>query len=555
MAEVLTMQVNSNIGKVAKETKDWAKSLDEVNEQVTIQNKVINDLERDLIKLKQQQDAIPKGAFFAGMGDLNKKIKETSNELKLEKIALKDLTNQQKEATQQVKKYNKAQKEQEDAVKGTIGNFQVFGVSINGIRKSLGQVIPLIRLMFKSIKVGLLSTGIGALLVAFGSLITFIRGSKEGMDRFNVVISKVSAIFKVLKDRVSNIGKALLGVFDNGLINTLKTIRNQFLGVGDEMKREVKIAGELTLAMQKLRDAENEFIVQKAATRKEIEKARLLAEDETKSAQERLVALRRALDLEIETSNKEVEMAKERKRIFEQDMIQSKHKEEDEKKLAELTADIDRKEISSLRLRKRVMTEVNEMQNKIDQERKDRHEDLIEMTEKETEVTHGLMLANNEYFENLMKTSNAGASVVLANTNQQLEAAQTFAGGVSKLANENKALAGAEALISTYLAVQRTMSDASIPTTALRFITAAGVLSSGLANVRSIFSTNVGTGGGGGGSIPAATSQTPSPQMLGGAFSLSGDTQQPEPLKAFVVTDEMTNSQNQLANIRRRATI
>ena len=134
-------------------------------------------------------------------------------------------------------------------------------------------------------------------------------------------------------------------------------------------------------------------------------------------------------------------MAKERKRIFEQEMIQSKHKEEDERKLAELTADIDRKEISSLRLRKRVMTEVNEMQNKIDQERKDRHEDLIEMTEKETEVTHGLMLANNEYFENLMKTSNAGTSVVLANTNQQLEAAQTFAGGVSKLANDNKALA------------------------------------------------------------------------------------------------------------------
>ena len=555
MAEVLTMQVNSNIGKVAKETKDWAKSLDEVNEQVTIQNKVINDLEKDLIKLKQQQDAIPKGAFFAGMGDLNKKIKETSNELKLEKLALKDLTNQQKEATQQVKKYNKAQKEQEDAVKGTIGNFQVFGVSINGIRKSLGQVIPLIRLMFKSITAGLLSTGIGALLVAFGSLVTFIRSSKEGMDTFNVVLSKVSAIFKVLRDRVANIGKALLGVFDNGLINTLKTIRNQFLGVGDEMQREVKIAGELTLAMQKLRDAENEFIVTKAATRKEIEKARLLAEDETKSAQERLVALRRALDLEIETSNKEVEMAKERKRIFEEDMKTAKNKEEAERKLAELTADIDRKEISSLRLRKRVMTEVNEMQNKIDQERKDRHEDLIDTSKEEIKVVNELIQANHEYFENLIKNSNAGTTVVLANTNQQLEAAQTFAGGVSKLANENKALAGAEALISTYLAVQRTMSDPSIPTTALRFITAAGVLSSGLANVRSIFSTNVGTGGGGGGSIPAATSQTPSPQMLGGAFSLSGDTQQPEPLKAFVVTDEMTNSQNQLANIRRRATI
>ena len=59
-----------------------------------------------------------------------------------------------------------------------------------------------------------------------------------------------------------------------------------------------------------------------------------------------------------------------------------------------------------------------------------------------------------------------------------------------------------------------------------------------------------GGGGGGGGSAPA----TPAPQMMSGAFELSGGIK-PEPVKAFVVTDEMTNSQDQLANIRRRATI
>jgi hypothetical protein len=48
--------------------------------------------------------------------------------------------------------------------------------------------------------------------------------------------------------------------------------------------------------------------------------------------------------------------------------------------------------------------------------------------------------------------------------------------------------------------------------------------------------------------------QGPSPQMMSGAFELGGGIK-PEPMKAFVVTDEMTNSQNQLANIRRRATI
>ena len=58
-------------------------------------------------------------------------------------------------------------------------------------------------------------------------------------------------------------------------------------------------------------------------------------------------------------------------------------------------------------------------------------------------------------------------------------------------------------------------------------------------------------GGGGGVSAPA---QAPAPQMMSGAFELSGGVA-PEPTRAYVVTDEMTNSQNQLANIRRRATI
>ena len=58
------------------------------------------------------------------------------------------------------------------------------------------------------------------------------------------------------------------------------------------------------------------------------------------------------------------------------------------------------------------------------------------------------------------------------------------------------------------------------------------------------------SGGGGGGAAPAA----PAPQMMSGSFDLSSGVA-PEATRAYVVTDEMTNSQNQLANIRRRATI
>ena len=84
----------------------------------------------------------------------------------------------------------------------------------------------------------------------------------------------------------------------------------------------------------------------------------------------------------------------------------------------------------------------------------------------------------------------------------------------------------------------------------------AAIIATGLANVQKIMDTEVpGEGGGGGGSVPSAgESQTPAPQMMGGTFQLEG-AQAPEPVQAYVVSDDVTNNQDKLAAIRRRATI
>ena len=76
-----------------------------------------------------------------------------------------------------------------------------------------------------------------------------------------------------------------------------------------------------------------------------------------------------------------------------------------------------------------------------------------------------------------------------------------------------------------------------------------------MSNIEKILSAG---GGGGSGNLTDTTSdvttETPAPQMMSGDFNLTGAVE-PEPVKAYVVTDEMSNSQDQLANIRRRATI
>ena len=85
-------------------------------------------------------------------------------------------------------------------------------------------------------------------------------------------------------------------------------------------------------------------------------------------------------------------------------------------------------------------------------------------------------------------------------------------------------------------------------------VSAAAALAAGLANINAIMQTDVGGGAGGGGAPASASASPPAPEMMSGAFELEGG-QAVEPMQAYVVSDDITNNQNKLAIIRRRATI
>ena len=143
------------------------------------------------------------------------------------------------------------------------------------------------------------------------------------------------------------------------------------------------------------------------------------------------------------------------------------------------------------------------------------------------------------------------SQVVQAGINDQLDAYSSLAGALSTLAGDNKQLAVASAIIDTFAGANKALREGA--GTPLGFIQAAAIIAAGLANVRKILDTDIPGGGGGGGSVPSDTG-TPAPQVLSGAFTLGGG-QEAQPVQAYVVTDDMTNNQNKLANIRRRATI
>tara|TARA_R110002020_G_scaffold414620_1_gene624107 strand:+ start:4207 stop:5808 length:1602 start_codon:yes stop_codon:yes gene_type:complete len=509
---------------------------------------------------------------------------------------------------------------------GLASEFKIMGVSLNSVKAGFISAGTSAKAMFGSIKAGLISTGIGAFLVVIGSLVSYFTNTKRGADKLSQAFTAMGAVVDVLTDRLSSVGEAISLVFSGEFRKAGEALKGTFSGITDEVTKEVSAMVALKKRTQELRDADMDFMVQKAATRKEIEKARLIAEDETKSAAERLENLKKALELEAETTEKEIALAKERMAIQQEEMALSENSAEDEQELARLKAEIIEKETASIKMRRRVVTEVNalereiqaeekarakEKQDRIDAQNKKDEEDRIARetkAKKEADILLALQQENTlALIDDLKERALAELKIkedkeiaeaeLLDNaeavkleiekkyarergevekkfaedqvkwsemsSKQQRDIAAKTAGDMATILGEETAAGKAFAIIQTTIdtfssaqAAYKAMAGIPVVGPALGGIAAAAAVAAGMKNIQAIKGAG-GDGGGGGGNLSAATTgiQPPAPQMMSGAFELGSTIEDPEPLRAFVLTDEMTQSQNQLANIRRRATI
>ena len=462
--------------------------------------------------------------------------------------------------------------------KSAAGEFKVMGVSLNSVKAGFVSAGKSAKVMFGSIKAGIMSTGIGALLIAVGALVSYFTNTKRGADQLSQAFTAMGAVVDVLTDRFSRMGEIITLVFSGKFKEAGEVAKGIFSGITDEIGKEVDAMVALKKRTQELRDADNEFMVQKAATRQEIEKARLIAEDETKSAKERLDNLTKALELEEKTTKRELELATERLAIQEEEMALSENSAEDEARLAQLKVELIEKETASVKMRRRVVTEVNSLEREIAAEEKSRREETkIDVTamdnmfeqsiNKRIDLINKLNKAEEFSFEkkktiemSLQELSEKRIEWAAMTENERLNLAKNTFRDLTKIAGEEteagKALAITATTIDTYQSAQASYKSlAGIPVIgpALGGIAAAAAVAMGLKNIAAIRSANSSTTPDTS-TMPDVSQQGPAPQMMSGAFDLSGGVA-PEPTRAYVVTDEMTNSQNQLANIRRRATI
>jgi hypothetical protein len=202
-------------------------------------------------------------------------------------------------------------------------------------------------------------------------------------------------------------------------------------------------------------------------------------------------------------------------------------------------------------------------------------EDILEL---ETNQAKEIAAVQEKYGKEEIENEKAVLEAKKAIRDANVSNIEAGIGLVKDLAGENKSILAAAVVAENAVGIAK-MIMANNTANVAALATPQAILTSGASAIPVIAANNISTaigvassiaatakalsqlgGGGSAGSAPSlsggetAAATTPAPQMMSGAFELGGGVK-PEPMKAFVVTDEMSNSQSQLANIRRRATI
>jgi len=426
----------------------------------------------------------------------------------------------------------------------------------------------------KGMGTALKAAGIGLVVALFAKLMDVFRQNQKVVDFFNVAMESLSLafndLFKFLSSNIGTITGYFKSIFEDpkqslidfgsaikeNLIERFDSLLDTFGHLGKALGHLFK--GEFSEAFDSVKDAGKESIDIITGVDGSVDK---ITETVTTASK----AIKEYAKSTIDTATTMVELRKESElaAVKVQGLIEEYDRQAE--KLRQVRDD------ETKTFEERIAA--NEELGRVLKEQEEEMLKLIDIRIKEAELD----LAKNDSVENQIKLQEAlnekkaveaqitgfqseqlvnqvslqkeQTQVALENAEAQLQAYSDLAGALSSLAGENKALAVAQATIDTYAGATKAFAQGGVT----GFVSGAAIIAAGLSNIRKILSVDVGSSGGGGSSALPSETGTPAPEMLSGAFTLGTPEQQP--VQAYVVTDDMTNNQNKLANIRRRATI
>lgn len=274
------------------------------------------------------------------------------------------------------------------------GGFMKLGVAIKGVSEQATFSAKAMEVL----KAALTSTGIGALVVALGSLVAYFTKSQQGADALAVIMGQLKQVFLVVSDAAINIGRSIINGITNGynaVVGGINKLR-EFLGLPakeakkeeDAVKSVFQRRYDLTKRQQKLERDQIQWTVDKAKLQTEIEQQREIVADKAgKTAEERLAANLKAQELTAKLYAQEKAFAQERLDILKEENSLSESMNQDLQAEADLEAELISLEGQRASKTKELLSQQSEITNQVIKEREEREKIAALQNRKKSELT------------------------------------------------------------------------------------------------------------------------------------------------------------------------
>ena len=284
--------------------------------QEKAQENSLVSLRAKLSNLTAEYDALSEAERNADTGmNIKNRINEVTD-------ALKGAEEETQRYYRNVGNYKEAIMEAANANIPFVQQINVMVTSLGGVRNYLSGVKTEMLTVsttttgwikvLKLLKVALLGTGIGVLIVALGSLVSWFTKTQKGVEAANKIMGALGATVNVLIDRAGKLGSALVNLFTGNFKQAGNDAKSIFAGIGDEIVNETKQAWKLAEVLNEIDKREVMLSMSRAANRAEIEKLKKAADDQTLSTQERIKAAEKAAAMEKEDLKIQTDLAKAR---------------------------------------------------------------------------------------------------------------------------------------------------------------------------------------------------------------------------------------------------
>jgi len=152
---------------------------------------------------------------------------------------------------------------------------------------------------------------IGLIIAALAILVNQLRKYQGVIDFASKITAQIGAVFTVVTDRAISLGKAIYSLVTLDWAGFGKNSMDAIDGFGESVSNAWEQAGNLADATVQLRDAQLAAALSTAKLQAASEKAQAAAQDESKTYNERIILLRKAIAIEAEIARVKVGFAEQ----------------------------------------------------------------------------------------------------------------------------------------------------------------------------------------------------------------------------------------------------